>query len=190
MIIGITGVKGVGKNEYANALTKGFAQLDPTRPVVEYSFATPFKALLQRVLNCSPEMIEALKNGTGSLTVRDKDLVPSSTHFDGRTFVREIGMAIRTANSDYLLDEAWKFIGDHIHYHIIITDVRFEDEAQFVREICRGDVVCIVSNKSKSDGHITEKGIPSALINHTVDASSRDLAVLANDALQFIKSSI
>jgi hypothetical protein len=185
VIFGITGVKRSGKDTYAKALANALKNQDPSTEVLFYAFATPFKDLLVNILNCSPEFLDQLKEGQCSLTIRNKEQVPSYTQFDGRNFVREIGMAIRKANPEYMVEQAAKFFLENPDTHIIFTDVRFGEEAEWIDDI-NGQLIHIQNANIKSDGHVTEEPLLVCPGDHVVDTTPWDIGLLLKDACEYV----
>lgn len=160
MLIGLTGKKRVGKSSVA-AILCGWGAFH------EESFAGPIRAAVAAILGVSEHELEAVKESPqpdfGGCTPR-RMLQTLGTEW-GRQMI---------APDLWLASMARRLRGQHV----VISDVRFDNEARFIRE--RGGVVVEVVRPglASTDGHLSEAGISPDLIDATLvnDGSMTELA--------------
>ena len=150
MIIGLTGAKGCGKSSVARIINR-------LHDFEHISFATPIKDML-RVL------------GLGDAELNDPTIKEIPLDEYGKT-PREMMQSLGTEWGRMLISGGvWisalrKQLKPQKNY--VIDDVRFENEARFVRE--RGAVIHVERNRLiNNDTHISEAGIDDDLIDATI----------------------
>lgn len=147
MLIGIYGRKRSGKNTLANAI----AQQVPGTSIL--SFAAPLKELCMKVFGLTEEQVdgEEKEQGWESPLFLD-DWIPFveqetglklgrqfRTAFSPRQVLQYLGTDyIRDAQEDFWLRTA-EFALDDLGGHAVFSDVRFSNEAEFIRS--RGGIV-------------------------------------------------
>lgn len=159
-MIGITGKAGAGKDTFADFL---FAEL-ALSGYTQYSFAQPIKDML-----------------LAGLGIKDKD--PKTISFYGYSYRR----IIQTLGTEWgrctIGKNLWLNIARHRcpHNKVIISDVRFENEAEWVRD--NGVLVHIVRDKEDipEAGHSSEGGIGSYREDFLVE-NTKDLEYLEEQA--------
>ena len=142
MLIGITGGKRSGKDTTANYIISKHPEF------TKYSFAYPLKNVLSYLTGWGPEYLD------GEL----KELADPKWGFSPRTAMQQIGTQgfRRLLRDDFWVNVAKRFVDFDKDW--IIPDVRFEDEAQFVRD--RGILIHIVRHSlGKEDPHESEHGV-------------------------------
>jgi energy-coupling factor transporter ATP-binding protein EcfA2 len=138
-VIGLTGYAGCGKTTIAKMLTSLLAKED----AVLLSFAAPIKAMLY-----------------AGLGMQDKDL--SAELIYGKTY-RELAQTLGTEwGRDMVRKDIWlqALAMKAEDKFVIIDDVRFEQEADFVR--AHGELIHVrrLNHRSISEsGHASEKGV-------------------------------
>ena len=150
MIIGLTGGKGCGKSSVARIISK-------SHDFKHISFATPIKDML-RVL------------GLGDAELNDPTIKEIPLDEYGKT-PREMMQLLGTEFGRSMIDERiWitalrKQLRPDRNY--VIDDIRFNNEAMFVRE--RGAVIHVERESVvENDTHISEAGIDEDLIDGTI----------------------
>lgn len=182
-IIGFTGRKGAGKDTLAAAIK---SELDRDGfDVVSLQFAGPIKAFCREVFGWSQEHTD------GGL----KEIVDPRWGITPRRAMQTLGTewgrglhpnlwveSMRTRVSTLTDDLGWDVA--------IITDVRFDNEAEMIREM--GGVVVEVFRPSASalliDQHASEAGVHRHLIDYTaVNIGTREqLEAKAPEILRFL----
>lgn len=150
MIIGLTGGKGCGKSTVAKIINK-------LHDYEIISFATPIKDML-RVL------------GLGDAELNDPTIKEIVLDEYGKT-PREMMQSLGTewgrmlVSGDVWISALRKQLKPQKNY--VIDDVRFDNEARFVRE--RGAVIHVERERYiEGDTHISEAGIDDDLIDATI----------------------
>ena len=173
-IIGLTGQMGCGKSTAASYITEkyGFA---------EYSFANPLKNIA---------VIMGFNNDQVFGTQEQKLEVNALWGVSGREFLQKFGTDICREtlpgifpNHDFKQYTIWiklfeKYCADNPNLNIVVSDVRFADEAKFITSAC-GSIIKIErynkSAKSNVDMHKSEIPIPECYVsydiknNHTIE---------------------
>lgn len=161
-IIGVTGIAGSGKDTFALAIKESEKNTDV------FAFAGPLKEACKILFNFShgqlhdPILKEVHderwdKSPRQILQWLGTDIL--RTHINQDFFVLNMKQRIDASKADY----------------IIISDVRFDNEAEFIRSL-GGKVIKIERNMDANDGkttkhsgHITEKGISKHLIDAVIE---------------------
>ena len=162
-IIGLTGKAGSGKSSVAEILKEtGFSV---------YSLADEIKSSLIDLDPLIP---------SGSEVVRLSTLLQSSdletlkrTHPEVRRLMQVLGSeVIRSRDDGFWISQLQQKIVTDYTPKVVITDVRFANEAHWVRQGYRSMVICIQrpSNPDEIQGtsHQSEHGLPPELIDHTI----------------------
>lgn len=167
MLIGLTGAKFSGKSSVARELAAkhGFLEL---------SFATPLKQVCNLLFGFSDEQLEDHEL---------KEAVDPRWGFSPRYAMQRLGTnAIR---ENFGKDFWIKRLAHQLpaQGNVVITDVRFDNEAEFVRSN-HGYVVKIARSGLAQDDHLSESGIDPSLVSCTVlnDSSVEDLAQRVYDS--------
>lgn len=139
-IIGFTGVAGSGKNTAA-------AQLQTIHPhYQERAFADPIKEMLRRGLGLDNQQLN------GNLKEEPLPLYNVSP----RVMMQTLGTEwARSLHPDFWVISMQRRIEPDDH--VVITDVRFENEARFVRE--HGVLIHVMGRGGIEGGHISEAGV-------------------------------
>lgn len=151
-IIGLTGKKRAGKDTVA-ALIGG-----ADRSTVKLSFAEPIRRFVAEVCGLTRSQLEQVKDGSvrlvGDVIVYPRRMMQELGTEWGRSQDRDLWVSILRNKIDHTRE----------NYPdtetVIITDVRFENEADMIHEL--GGVVVEVLRPdpaSNSDGHASERGL-------------------------------
>lgn len=155
MVIGLHGRIGAGKN----AAAKRLALLYPD--VVEVSFAAKLKLSAAALLGCTVDDLERWKNNRDALVE-----VHDGTRLGGRQTVRSFLQRYGTEShrdifgEDFWLDaalplEAQLAPGGYDNALYVVTDVRFPNEAQRVKDL-GGYTVKVIGPDEFTSGHVSE----------------------------------
>jgi hypothetical protein len=180
MVIGLTGKKQAGKN----AVAKMLAVYSPL-PVVEVSFAAKLKQSAAALIGCTIEDLERWKNdphATVAVGMMIDDAIVG--HYQTvRTFLQRYGTEAHREvfGEDFWLDAALPlpaFLGSEPYADglYVVTDVRFENEAQRVRDV-GGIVVRVIGPpevEQAGDGHASEAPLPDDLVDYFLLNDRRD----------------
>jgi hypothetical protein len=166
MILGLHGRIGAGKNECARRLAL------IRDGVVEVSFAAKLKESAAALLGCTVADLERWKNEQYAVLVRDDEpkIVLDQTV---RSFLQRYGTEAHrdVFGQDFWLDAALPLDGDY-HPDVLytVTDVRFPNEAQRVRDV-GGVMVGIVGAFDTPSDHASEQTLEC---DHWIDNTIRD----------------
>lgn len=183
-IIGLHGKMGAGKNECARRLA-----FLSDEPVVEVSFAAKLKQSAAALLGCTVDDLERWKNegwqrvAVGT-QVEDDYFVPASQQ-SVRSFLQRYGTESHrdVFGPDFWLDAALPLLpyaGAHnpyAHALHVVTDVRFQNEADRVREL-GGVVVQVVGPDTDTGAHVSEQPL---YCDHTIRNVVRDDGFISLD---------
>ena len=175
--IGLTGVAGSGKDTVADILCREYG-------FVRMSFASPLKAAVKTMFS----LTESHVNG---------ELKEQPIGWLGGVTPRHIMQTLGTEwGREHICDDVWIRVADIVHAsileqnpsaRIVITDVRFENEADWVRSI-GGNVWFIVRpNAGTSHKHSSESGIPACTEDSVID-NSAGIEYLPETVRQAIRS--
>lgn len=183
MILGFTGRMGSGKNEAAKRL----AVLYPDR-VVEISFARKLKESVSALLGITLDQIEALKNDpNGSIAVYSSNA--PSVEWTFREFLQFYGTESHRGvfGQDFWLDAAMPLNGDYEDDKIyVVTDVRFQNEADRVRQL-GGSVVKIIGTlEEPTSTHASEQSLDADFLLDNV-ARNDDFAALDTQLMALVE---
>jgi hypothetical protein len=159
MLIGLMGKKQVGKDTVANHLggKYSFRQL---------AFADPLKEMCASITNTP--LINWYNNN-----LKDKHLDNHFSEFTYRQFMQHMGDAIRNGLSEKAFiistfDRMHNFDINGLHCNTVISDIRFDNELEFVYNI-GGKIIHIIRPQEENDTHISEQMILSTKQRQFVD---------------------
>lgn len=176
-IIGLSGIAGCGKDTAAAAIK----ELEPSTDV--FAFAGPLKEACKILFNFSNDQLHhpTIKEEIDERWERSPRQIFQwlgtdilRTHINQDFFVMNMKQRIDSSKADY----------------IIISDVRFDNEAELIRSL-GGKIVKIERNNGKTtkhSQHITEKGISPHLIDSVIqnNASIKEFKTNVMLAVKFL----
>lgn len=149
LVIGLCGAKGSGKDQFYWAAKSAFPQLD----VRKIAYADPIKDEVCHIFNLKSEIeYDMFKRTTLKFTMQDY----TRREVDGRQAVREIGMLMRKYDSQQFVRYVEDTINANPQALWIITDLRFDNELESIKNNLEGIVIKIKRNGFGYDGHVTE----------------------------------
>ena len=195
MLIGLHGKARSGKDTALGFIDEYFANTATT--VEGRSFAAPLKLGAARLFYPTADLDKALDfsdwlKTRGEIQVIDTKEGDAISHITGRQFLQRYGTE---SHRDVFSQDFWvkTCLPDGVNHGgrvIVVTDVRFANEAERVREL-GGVVWHIIRPESENgDTHASEQPLPPELIDVTID-NDRDLLHFqgeVNDALTFDSS--
>lgn len=153
MIIGLTGRKRSGKSTVAKALVE--------RGFVEVSFAAPIRDFTARILELTPEELDAAKENSINWLegVTPRHIMQTLGTEWGRQMIHpEIWIRVLLRRVSVLVLE---------NKNVVVSDIRFDNEAQALRDM-HGKIVRIERPGGGPDDHISERGVSFSLIHFGV----------------------
>jgi len=188
MVIGLTGKKQAGKN----AVAKLLAVYSPL-PVVEVSYAAKLKQSVAALLGCEVDDLERWKNDPSvkiqvarwphellaCITMREflqRYGTESHREIFGKDFWLDAALPLPELWAPEGAPEAAEYddaYGDALY---VVTDVRFPNEAERIKEL-GGTVVRVVGPpevEEVTDGHASEAPLPDELVDLTLFNDRRD----------------
>lgn len=153
MLIGLAGKKRAGKDTFAKAIKENLKG----EGIFLVSFAEPIKKITKEIFNINDEELEKLKE------------TPLINGISPRVFMQKFGTDLcrelfgQNIWTDLLFNKI-----NNIKEDVIITDVRFDNEAIRIKE--KGGIIIQIEREgyNKVDNHVSEKGISSYLIDYVV----------------------
>lgn len=171
MIIGLAGRARSGKDTVADCLenlTDGIVERD--------AFADRLKLVAARALDVTfhPDDVgtDAVRRWADHLKQRVEIVVTGpfgtvESKIDGRTFLQRLGVeGIRDTLGERVLLEAVPL--ERNCDLLIVTDVRFDNEAEYIRE-AGGRVWEIIRPGTAADSHASEQRLDRDLIDHVIE---------------------
>lgn len=176
LLIGLTGAARSGKSTAA-------AELAAQHGFIHYAFAQPLKAMLAEGLNLSAAQLDGAEKEAPLpwLGKSPRELLQTLGSEWGRELVhRELWLRVARQNLDNLAECFPQAPG------IVISDVRFEDEAAFVRE--RGGVLVHILRPDAPPvrAHASEAGVAIGDNDLTIH-NDADLAELRERVLEAVQ---
>jgi len=192
MIIGVSGKARSGKNTFAEMLA---AELNKEAypPYVMMGFANELKLRCQEAFDLTweqlwgedkevPDKRYIKLQGTGS-HFGDSNLPFNSTYWTAREIMQDFGAFYRSIDNGFWVKNLFKVIEEKEYTNVIITDVRYINEADFV--IDNGGFVIRINRENKDDVHNMQH--PSEV---ELDEYNRfDFTVINNWTLEELKVS-
>lgn len=152
IVIGLHGAKGSGKDQFFKTVESAFR----TPNVRKIAYADPIKFELMRIFKLDNEhQYDELKRSTVHL-----DLLSEPLTIDGRHVVREIGMLMRRYDESQFVRYVEKTIKSSRGTVWCVTDVRFANEVNSIRNALNGTIIKVVRPNYQYDGHVTEQEVP------------------------------
>lgn len=163
--IAITGPKGSGKDTVAQLIK----ELYPDYVVNTIAFADPIKKVIQHIFNLDPTSMDQYDLFKRT---RVEFKLPGYINHDvpGRHVVREIGMLMRSYDSDqftnYVRDQVLGGL-QSVKRIDVVTDLRFDNEYIMMKNI-GAKIIKINRPNYHYDGHITERGFDDHLVDRII----------------------
>lgn len=152
IVIGLHGAKGSGKDQFFKTVESAFR----TPNVRKIAYADPIKFELMRIFKLDNEReYDELKRSTVCL-----DLLSEPLTVDGRHIVREIGMLMRRYDESQFVRYVEQTIKASRGTVWCVTDVRFSNEVNSIRNVLNGTIIKVVRPGYQYDGHATEQEVP------------------------------
>lgn len=161
-MLGIAGYKGSGKTTFAEFFTNQISADSPDAPQwLHDSFAAPIRRFAADLLDISLRDLEAIKEYPQPLL--------------GERSLRQVMQVLGTewmrnyCGQDVWLNALYARVKRHHESGgpVIISDVRFVNEAEFIRKH-GGAVVWIERPGLTSGEHVSERGLPAHLVDYTI----------------------
>lgn len=161
LVIGLCGAKGSGKDQFYQATKAAFPQLD----VRKIAYADPIKDEVCRIFNLKGEgEYDMFKRTEMKFMLQNY----CKREVSGRQAVREIGMLMRKYDEQQFV----RYVEDEIRKAPqalwFITDLRFDNELQSIKENLGGLVIKIKRTGFGYDGHVTETEFPDDVCSSVV----------------------
>lgn len=171
MIIGVCGKKGHGKDTISDYLVEKYG-------FVKYAFADALKRGLKELFDLTDEQLYGEK----------KEEVDSYWGISPREIMQIVGTDLlrERFNKDFHVLSLKKKILNEKNKNIIISDVRFENEIMFIKDMGGIIIKVIRENMNDNDSHISEN-IVSKLNFKTIE-NNETKEKLYNKIDLFIKS--
>jgi len=156
IIIGIAGKKRSGKDTTADII-----KCYSGNKVKTFAFATILKEVIQKVFLISDEEMN-----------NQKEVKIERLGYSPRQLLQQFGDHFREINPNVFIDYMDHIISSQVKT-VIITDVRFDDECQFIKKH-NGVIIGIDAEerlsalRARVDNHITEKGVSKDLVDFWV----------------------
>lgn len=175
MILGLHGKMGAGKDTAYERLRVLVTDL----PVIRVSYADRLKESVSALLGISRSQIEAWKNHAdvvvavgvrGDFTNRVRTF--ESTEQSFRQFLQRYGTEAHrhVFGDDFWLDAALPLDRDYSNALYVVTDVRFENEADRIRSL-GGSIIRIIGPETNTGSHVSEQTLDC---DYTVINTARD----------------
>ena len=200
MIIGISGKARVGKDTFAEMLA---AELNKGAypPYVMMAFANELKLKCQEAFDLTWDQLwgddkEKPDNRyqrliTTTTTGTMEDLVP--VYWTAREIMQNFGAFYRTIDNEFWVKNLFKVVAEKEYTNIIITDVRYINEADYILD--KGGFVVRVEREGKDNVHnmqhpseIELDGYKRFSFNVLNNWGLRELKVAASEVAHFLKS--
>jgi hypothetical protein len=176
-LIGLSGPKGVGKSTISTELFCHLSKEYPKGSVWTVAFAEPLK-----------EICEAISDTPQLELFRDKNRELPELEALGQDFKtprkmsQTVGTIFRKYNPNFWVTLMHVKLTRAAHYGVnlcIIDDVRYENEADLIRQHNGVIYECVRSGVSYTREHSSEMGLPSHCINKVINLDEElDLASL------------
>lgn len=184
IIIGLTGAKGSGKDHFFHTVKKNF----PLHDVRKIAYADPIKNELMHIFNLETEQQyddfkrTQINFALPKQVTRDMDI----RSVDGRHVVREIGMLMRRYDENQFTKYVEQQIESTNGVIWCITDLRFQNELDSIKNRLGGIVVKIKRVGFDYDGHVTETEFADDVCDHIIHNQTNKIEMYERSILSVI----
>lgn len=156
MIIGFTGKKKAGKDTASLILIN-------KHNFISLAFADPLKKGAKELFDLSDEQLHDQTK---------KEIIDERWNMSPRQILQWLGTDILRNNisDEIFITNMKNKLKNNSHKYIIITDVRFDNEAEMIKNL--GGIIININRNNideSKDNHITESGINSKYIDINID---------------------
>lgn len=167
MLIGINGVQGAGKDTLCDIIKEIYPETE-RRPEAE-----PVKEAAATFLKIDRKFVDEIKNDSNYRIVLEHKKTPSNhiTDISMREFLRLVGHdGRRIFGEDIWINLNIGKLPRNFHWHriVVITDVRYDNEAEVIHNY-GGFIVYINRSDIERPNHGSEAGINEELIDYTIN---------------------
>lgn len=168
-IVGLTGLKGSGKDEVANIISRNYGH-------VRVAFADPLKDVIKTIFGVTEEELTD--------RVKKEKVLDRWPYCSPRQLLQFIGTDMFRAYYPGVWVKAWQNRVMSIDAPVVASDVRFVDEADLIRSM-GGLIIRVVRPGTKNDGHISELSQEAIPADHVImnDGTLYDLELTVKAAL-------
>lgn len=148
MIVGISGKARSGKDTFAEMLA---AQLNKGAhpPFVMMAFANELKLRCQAAFDLSYEQLWG--DDKEKVDERYQKQMQANVHWTAREIMQEYGAFYRSIDGEFWIKNLFKVAADKGYNNVIVTDVRYINEADYI--LNKGGYVIRVERENKDDVH-------------------------------------
>lgn len=163
LVIGLNGAKGAGKDQFFRAIKIAFPHMD----IRKIAYADPIKHEVMRIFSLeSEDEYDQFKRSHMQMALKRE---PGDVIWvNGRQTVREIGMLMRKYDEQQFV----RYVEDTINANPAaiwcITDLRFQNELESIKNNLNGIVIKIKRDGFAYDGHITEVEFPDEVCSSVI----------------------
>jgi len=158
MIIGLHGLKGSGKDTVYQIIKEIDNEFN------KIAFADPIKKEIFKIFQIDEHTYDTLKR------------IPYWRHI-----FRNIGMLMRKYDENQFIN----YVDQNLKNKIIVTDVRFMNEIEFLKK--QNAILIKVKRFNKNeDNHITEQDLSDELFDYIID-NTKDLEHLKNQVIKILE---
>lgn len=191
MIVGISGKARSGKDTFAEMLTAELNKLSYP-PYIMMAFAHELKTRCQAAFDLSYEQLWGDEKEELDKRYPKPD---TDTFWTAREIMQNYGAFYRSIDDHFWIKNLFKVAEEKEYKNVVITDVRYVNEAEYIQHK-KGGYVIRITRKSKDDVHNMEHpsevqldhygGFDYYVIN---DWGFRELEEAAKDVARFLKHS-
>jgi hypothetical protein len=192
MIIGLTGKKQSGKDTTYKIIKGAYDNQGFHTPVIRIGFADKVKEATANLLGLDLELIEKYKQledipqlyieGNGEDSPGNHIAISHPLNLSVRNILQRMGTEVgrNMFGQDFWLQQALSPNIDHSKKVIVVTDVRFDNEAEWIKNL--GGYIWRIERESNNleDSHSSEVPISDSLVDFTVNNNGDEELLEAN----------
>lgn len=171
MLIGLKGYKGVGKDTVADFLVHRY-------DFRKVAFAAKMKEAVAALMDIDLKEVDDFKNNMGGTLDRVEVIISIGAPLGGlvgersmgwREFLQRFGteMGRGVFGENFWVDLLFESIDNIVSENVVITDARFENEADEIRSR-GGYMIEVIRPGFEPDGHASEEPLPKELIDFEI----------------------